>query len=255
MPMDRDRLIIFFEELRKRLIIIIVLVFLFAIVSFSFSDQVRHLLLLPGQMSFFGFEARGIDLQLIFLTPAEALMANLKLAFITSATITLPIILYQLVALITAAAGMARRSAFVLAILMYLLFILGFSFAYFVGLPFALNFFLGFAAADLVPNFSFARYISFTTTFLFSFGLVFQLPVVFWFLGSIGLLNTAFLKRNRKYALLINVIVSAILTPPDVFSQVLMAIPLMLLYELGIFMVYLANRKKKLVAETTIEVE
>jgi len=63
------------------------------------------------------------------------------------------------------------------------------------------------------------------------------------------------LKRNRKYALLINVIVSAILTPPDVFSQVLMAIPLMLLYELGIFMVYLANRKKKLVAETTIEVE
>lgn len=253
--MDRDRLISFLEELRKRLIIIIVLVFLFAIISFSFSDQVRQLLLLPGQRSYFGLEARGIDLQLIFLTPAEALMANLKLAFITSTMVTLPIILYQLVALITVAAGMARRAAFILAFAMYLLFILGFSFAYFVVLPFALNFFIGFAAADLVPNFSFARYISFTTSFLFSFGLVFQLPVVFWFLGSIGLVNTTFLRRNRKYALLIVVVLSAILTPPDVFSQVLMAIPLMLLYELGIFMVYLAWRKKKPSSETAMEVE
>ncbi len=247
--MDRDRLISFFEELRKRLIIITVLVFVFAIVSFTFSDQVRHLLLLPGQQGFLGIAARDIDLQLIFLTPSEALMANLKLAFITSATVTLPIILYQLVALITAAAGMAKRAAIFLALTMYILFLLGFSFAYFVALPFALNFFIGFASADLVPNFSFARYLSFTTTFLFSFGLVFQLPVVFWFLGSIGIVNTTFLRQNRKYALLIIVIFSAILTPPDVFSQVLMAIPLLLLYELGIFMVYLAWRKKKPVLE------
>jgi sec-independent protein translocase protein TatC len=245
LPMDRDRVILLFEELRKRLIVITVLVFVFAVISFSFSDQIRHLLLLPGQRGYFGLEARGIDLQLIFLTPSEALMANLKLAFITSATVTMPILLYQLVAMITAAAGMARRSAFFLALVMYILFSLGFSFAYFVALPFALNFFIGFAAADLVPNFSFARYISFTTSFLFSFGLVFQLPVVFWFLGSIGILNTAFLRSNRKFALLIIVVFAAILTPPDVFSQVLMAIPLLLLYELGIFMVYLARRKSK----------
>jgi sec-independent protein translocase protein TatC len=243
LPMDRDRLILLFEELRKRLIIIIVLVFMVAIVSFYFSDQIRHLLLLPGQSGFFGLEARGIDLQLIFLTPSEALLANIKLAFITSATVTLPIILYQFVAMITAAVGMARRSAFFLALVMYILFLLGFSFAYFVALPFALNFFIGFAAADLVPNFSFARYISFTTSFLFSFGLVFQMPVVFWFLGSIGILNTTFFRRNRKFALLVIVVFAAILTPPDVFSQILMAIPLLLLYELGIFMVYLARRK------------
>ncbi len=255
MPMDRNRLINFFEELRKRLIIMIVLVFIFAIVSFNFSDQVRQLLLLPGKSSYFGLEARGIDLQLIFLTPAEALMANLKLAFITSAIVTMPILLYQLVVLITAAAGMARRSAFVLAIVMYLLFVIGFSFAYFVALPFALNFFIGFAAADLVPNFSFARYISFTTSFLLSFGLVFQMPVVFWFLGSIGLVSTVFLRRNRKYALLIVTIISAILTPPDIFSQVLMAIPLMFLYELGIFMVFLARRKNKPGPETEPEAD
>ncbi len=233
------------EELRKRLIIITVLVFIFAIVSFNFSDFVRNILLMPANLAYAGLDSSGLDMQLIFLTPSEALMANIRLAFITSATVTLPIILYQLVALVMAVVGRPRGAAFLLTLVMYILFVLGVSFAYFVVLPYALNFFVGFSAADLVPNFSIARYISFTTTFIFSFGLVFQLPVVFWFLGSIGLISTTFLRRNRKYALLIIMIVSAILTPPDIFSQVLMAIPLLILYELGIFMVYLANRKKK----------
>jgi len=242
--MDRNNLIPIFEELRKRLIIITVIVFVFAIVSFAFSDQVRHILLMPADLAYEDLAGQGIDLQLIFLTPSEALLANLKLAFITSATVTLPVILYQLVALILSVAGMNRKRAILLTLIMYILFILGISFAYFVVLPFALNFFISFSAADLVPNFSFARYISFTTSFIFSFGLVFQLPVVFWFLGSIGILNTTFLRSNRKFALLIIVIFASVITPPDVFSQVLMAIPLMILYELGIFMVYLARRKK-----------
>lgn len=242
--MEKNKLISFIEDLRKRLIIITATVFIFAIVSFAFSDQVRHILLLPGEMAYSMLETEGLDLQLIFLTPSEALLANLRLAFITSATVTLPIILYQLLALVMTAVGRAKKTVVILTMVMYILFALGLSFAYFVVLPFALNFFISFSGPDLVPNFSIARYISFTTSFIFSFGLVFQLPVVFWFLGSIGLVNTAFLRRNRKYALLIIVILAAILTPPDVFSQVLMAIPLLLLYELGIFMVYLASRKK-----------
>jgi sec-independent protein translocase protein TatC len=242
--MEKNDLIRLFEELRKRLIIITVTVFVFAIISFSFSEQVRHILLIPGDMAYAGLETEGLNLQLIFLTPSEALLANIRLAFITSATITLPFILYQLLALAMSVAGRAKKTALILTMVMYILFAMGLSFSYFVVLPFALNFFIGFSGADLVPNFSIARYISFTTSFIFSFGLVFQLPVVFWFLGSIGLVNTAFLRRNRKFALLIIVIFAAILTPPDIFSQVLMAIPLMLLYELGIFMVYLASRKK-----------
>jgi len=242
--MEKNDLIRLFEELRKRLIIITVTVFVFAIISFTFSEQVRHILLIPGEMAYAGLETEGLNLQLIFLTPSEALLANVRLAFITSATITLPFILYQLLALAMSVAGRAKKTALILTMVMYILFAMGLSFSYFVVLPFALNFFIGFSGADLVPNFSIARYISFTTSFIFSFGLVFQLPVVFWFLGSIGLVNTTFLRRNRKFALLIIVIFAAILTPPDIFSQVLMAIPLMLLYELGIFMVYLASRKK-----------
>ncbi len=242
--MEKTDLIRLFEELRKRLIIITVTVFIFAVISFTFSEQIRSILLLPGKMAYAGLEAEGLGLQLIFLTPSEALIANLRLAFIASATVTLPVILYQLLALAMTAVGRSKKTAIILTMVMYILFALGLSFAYFVVMPFALNFFIGFSGADLVPNFSIARYISFTTSFIFSFGLVFQLPVLFWFLGSIGLVNTTFLRRNRKFALLIIIIFAAILTPPDIFSQVLMAIPLMLLYELGIFMVYLASRKK-----------
>lgn len=243
--MDRDRLILIADELRKRLIIITVLVFLFAVISFAYSEQIRHILLLPGEMAYAGLESEGLDLQLIFLTPSEALLANLRLAFITSATVTLPVILYQILALVMTVAGRGKRAALVLTAIMYILFAMGISFAYFVVMPFALNFFVGFSGADLVPNFSIARYISFATSFIFYFGLVFQLPVVFWFLGSIGLVDTTFLRRNRKFALLIVVIFAAILTPPDPFSQVLMVIPLMLLYEMGILMVAISSRKKK----------
>lgn len=243
--MEREKLLQILEELRKRLMIIAVAVFLFAVIGFYFSDYVRHVLLLPAEMAYAGLGAGEIKMQLIFLTPSEALLANLRLAFVTSALVTLPLILYQLLAIAMVVVGKTKRFALLLTVVMYVLFGLGISFAYFVVLPFALNFFIGFSGADLTPSFSIARYISFTSSFILSFGLVFQLPVLFWFLGSIGLLNTSFLRRNRKFALLIIVIFASILTPPDIFSQVLMAIPLMLLYELGIFMVYLAGKKKK----------
>ncbi len=243
--MEREKIIRLFEELRIRLMIIAGAVFLFAIISFTFSDQVRYILLMPADMAYAGLEEGGLDLHLIFLTPSEALLANLRLAFVTSGIVTLPLILYQLLALAITATGKPRRSALFLTLVMYVLFAMGLSFAYFVVLPFALNFFVGFAGADLVPSFSIARYLSFTTSFMLSFGLVFQMPVLFWFLGSIGLVSTTFLRKNRKFALLIIIIFASILTPPDIFSQVLMAIPLMLLYELGIFMVYLSRRKKK----------
>lgn len=243
--LEKSDIIRLFEELRKRLIIIVVTIFIFAVISFAFIDYVRTVLLLPANLAYAGLDHEGLDLQLIFLTPSEALLANLRLSFITSATVTLPIILYQLVSLATTITGKTRRAAILLTFIMYILFGLGISFAYFVVLPFALNFFIGFSGQDLVPNFSIARYVSFTASFIFSFGLVFQMPVLFWFLGSIGLVNTTFLRSNRKFALLVIIIFASIITPPDIFSQVLMAIPLMLLYELGIFMVYLAWKKKE----------
>ena len=234
--MDREIIVRVLEQFRNRLIFVVVMVFMLAIGCFYFIEEIRLLLTLP---------AEDLEMNMIYLTPPEALMANLRLAFTAAALISLPIILYQVVALIMAVQGKKRRSAFFLTFAMYFLFALGLSFAYFIVFPFALNFFLGFSAGDLVAEFSVARYISFATSFLFSFGLVFQLPLVFWFLGSIGLVSTAFLRRNRKFALLIIIIFSAVLTPPDIFSQVLMTIPLMILYEVGILMVYFTQRRRK----------
>lgn len=231
--MEKPFTIHFLEELRKRLITITVLIFFSAIVCFFYIDEVRRLLVYPG---------KGLEIHMVFLTPQEALLANLHLSFVAGILIMLPILLYQLVALITSLTRRKRKGAFLLTCAMYVLFALGISFAYFVVFPFALNFFLSFASSDLIPRFSISQYLSFAITFLFGFGLVFQLPLVFWFLGLIGVLKSSFLRRNRKYALLVILVVSAILTPPDVFSQILMSIPLLLLYELGIILVNFAQR-------------
>ncbi len=233
--MEKTFTISFLEELRKRLITITVLVFLGAVGCFIYIDKIRQFLVLPG---------KGLEIHLVFLNPQEALLANMHLAFMAGVLIMLPLLLYQLVSLLTTLTRHKRKGAFLLTAAMYVLFALGLSFAYFVVFPFALNFFLSFATADLIPRFSVSQYLSFAITFLFGFGLVFQLPLVFWFLGLIGVLKSSFLRRNRKYAVLIILIVSAILTPPDVFSQILMAVPLMILYELGIVLVDFARRSK-----------
>lgn len=244
--MEKAVLLNFLEDLRRRLVIIFATLLTCSLASFAFSERIRWLLLSPAERA---ASQEGATLQLIFLTPSEALLANMRLALIAGAMIALPLILYQVVALLMTAAGKKRRTAVQLTLVMYLLFVLGLSFAYFVVLPFALAFFIGFSSADLEPSFSVARYISFTAAFIFYFGLVFQLPVVFWFLGSMGLVNTATLRRNRKFALLAVVIFAAVLTPPDPFSQLLMAIPLMLLFEMGIIMVYFATRSRRRLQE------
>lgn len=248
-------------DLRKRLILIVVIVASGAALCYVFVERIRNILLLPTLtpdfIEFFGIFKDGYPyrempaglespVKMIFLTPGEAFMANLRLALVCGLLITLPLVLYQLVALILTARKSRRSGAFVLTAAVCLLFLLGLGFGYFVVFPFAMNFFLSFATVDIGAEWSIGRYLSFAVSFLFAFGLVFQIPLLFWFLGSIGVLNTAFLRRNRRLAIVIILIIAAVLTPPDVFSQILMAIPLLILYECGILLVYLAQRKRAL---------
>jgi len=128
---------------------------------------------------------------------------------------------------------------------MNLLFFLGMAFSYYVIFPLALRFFLGFQTDTLQPLFTISRYISFVVSFLISAGVVFQVPVVFWFMGKIGLLSAHFLRKQRKFAVLVMAIISAVITPPDIFSQLLMLAPLLVLYEMGVFMVRLSERKQQ----------
>lgn len=229
------------DELRKRLIAVAVVIVAAAVICFTFVSQILDFL-----------TAHADGLELIYTTPAEALMSQMRLAFTAGAIITLPFTLYQILAFIMPALRETEKKSVVfLLISMIFLFFLGISFGYFVAFPYALTFFLGFAREGLDPLFTISQYISFVTSFLVAFGLVFQVPLVFWFLGHMSLISSGFLRANRKYAVLIIAIIAAVITPPDVFSQILMIMPLMVLYEVGLLLVRLTERKRAKVQEVT----
>jgi sec-independent protein translocase protein TatC len=223
------------EELRKRLIICLVTVLAATAMSFTLTDRLYAILTAPAG-----------NLQLIFVTPPEAMLAHFRLAFLAGLTLALPMILYQLVAFVMPGLYKEEIKIIIPALLgMVLFFALGVSFAYLAVFPLAVRFFLQFAGESVVPMFTVSNYLSFAANFMFAFGLVFQLPLVFYLLGRLQIVDARFLRTHRKYALLVVAAVSALLTPPDVISQLLMAVPLAMLYELGIWLVVLSRRGRR----------
>lgn len=223
------------EELRKRIIVVAIAVFIAAIICFAFVDQILVFLIAPSG---------GMDL--IYTTPAEALMAQMRIAFTAGAILTLPLTFYQiLIFIMPALRRIEKKTIILLIIAMNLLFFIGMAFSYYAVFPFALRFFLGFQTDALQPLFTISRYISFVFSFIISGGVIFQVPVVFWFLGRMGIVSVQLLRKQRKFAILIMAIISAVITPPDVFSQALMLAPLIILYETGIYLVRLTERKQR----------
>jgi sec-independent protein translocase protein TatC len=125
------------------------------------------------------------------------------------------------------------------------LFIAGGLFAYFVAIPVALRFLLSFSTATIVPMITVKNYIAFVGTMLLAFGIIFELPLVIMFLTRIGIATPKFLAEKRRHAIVLILIVSAILTPPDCFTQALVALPLMILYEIGLLASKMAFSGKK----------
>jgi sec-independent protein translocase protein TatC len=123
-------------------------------------------------------------------------------------------------------------------------FIAGALFGYFIVFPWGFKFFLGFATESIRPLPSMKEYLAFSAKLLLAFGLVFELPMVLTFMARLGIVSVDFLKRNRKYALLLFFAGAALLTPPDVVTQVMMALPLMVMYELSIIGARIFGRKK-----------
>ena len=126
-----------------------------------------------------------------------------------------------------------------------ILFVGGSLFGYFVVFPFGFKFFIGFSNEYVKALPSVKQYFSFSVKLLFAFGLVFELPVVIFFLTKIGIVTPDLLARQRKYAILLTFVMAAILTPPDVITQCMMAGPLIILYEIGILVARLARKKKQ----------
>jgi sec-independent protein translocase protein TatC len=227
------------EELRKRLIICVASLAVTTVIGLMFVDLLRNFLIRPAG-----------DIELIFISPPEALMADFRLALLAGVALALPVLVYQLIAYLLPALEKNEKKLIIPGVFAVMLFFAaGVSFSYFIVFPFTVRFFLTFATDSIQPMFTVSNYLSFAMNFIFAFGVVFQMPLLFFVLGALNIVTPAFLRKSRKYALLIITIVSAILTPPDVVSQIMMAIPLMGLYEIGILMVVFSQRKKQASSE------
>lgn len=225
-------------EIRKRSIICIIAFLLSFSICFVYVEKLNEFIKKPIG-----------ELTLIFTTPSEALLANIRIAAIFGFVITLPILIYQVVAFIYPALYENETKLIMpMIISTMLLFVIGVSFAYFIVYPFTIKFFLNFSSDTLLPYLTISSFISFITNMLITFGLIFQLPCIFWFLGRMGILKPEFLKANRKYALLGILVMAAVITPPDVVSQLLVGIPLYVLYEIGIWAVSISSTSRKKLA-------
>ena len=123
-------------------------------------------------------------------------------------------------------------------------FLSGAAFCFYLDFPIAFQFFMGFATDAIVPMISVEEYLSFALKLLIAFGLVFEMPLFTFFLSKFGILSPAFMRRSRRYAILLIFVMAAVLTPPDVFSQCMMALPMLLLYEVSIYVSAVARPRK-----------
>jgi sec-independent protein translocase protein TatC len=217
------------EELRDRLIKSFIAVGVGFLVAYGFKDRLFEILMQPL------IQVMGQGDTLIFTGLPEAFFTYLKVAFLAGIMAASPVLIYQFWMFV--APGLYRRERRILLPIVFLstfFFVGGALFGYFFVFPIGFKFFLGFANEKIQALPSMKEYLSFSSKLLIAFGLAFELPLVLTGMARMGLVTVDFLKKNRKYALLLFFIGSAIITPPDVVSQIMMAFPLMLLYEISI---------------------
>jgi len=227
------------EELRKRLIICAIAIGIGFVISYIFSKQLFSFLILPLT------KVLPTDSRLIFTNLPEMFIAYIKVALIAGIILAIPVIFYELWMFLAPALYQKEKRYFIPFVLFSsILFVAGSLFGYSVVFPYGFKFFISFATEDIQALPSVKQYFSFAIRLLLAFGLVFELPVVVFFLTKIGLITPDSMKRFRKFAILSSFIVAAILTPPDVATQIMMALPIIILYELSIIISKGIYRKK-----------
>lgn len=228
------------EELRKRLIRI--LIALGIVFSFCYWKSVYLFNFIKKPLVF--YLPPNSTLSMLKLT--EGFLTELKLSFMAAVFFAMPYILYELWKFIAPGLYAHEKkyvSGFVISA--SILFFSGAFFCYEFVLPIAFKFFLTYATDGISANLSLSWYLSFVVKIMLGFGVVFELPVIVFFLAKIGIVNHKMLKKYRGYSIVGIFLIAAILTPPDVVSQVLMAIPLLFLYELSIFVAKIFGKKEE----------
>jgi len=238
-------------ELRTRLMWSLGAFFVAFIGCFFFAKDLFNLLVVPYKWAVIW---SGLDVtksELIYTAPQEFFFTQVKVAMFGAVVIAFPVIASQLYKFVAPGLYKNERSAFIpFLIASPILFLLGGALVYFFFTPMVMWFFLsmqqapedGEMAISLLPRVS--EYLSLIMTLVLSFGLVFQLPVVTTLLARVGLLTSQWLREKRKFAIVIAFVVAAVLTPPDPLSQIGLALPTILLYEIAIYAARLVERKR-----------
>lgn len=240
MPDHEMSLVDHLEELRRRLIYSALAFLVAAIVSYSYSEEILMFLLRPAEP--FIESGRG---EIVFRELGEAFMLQLRVAVYAGLVLSTPVLLYQAIAFVLPALEPGEKRLLLIVLPSFvLLFVTGVLFAYFIFLPFTVRFFSTFTVGGMKSLISAGALIQFSLNFVLPFGVLFELPLLVAVLTRLGLVTPAFLGRNRKFAVLAIFVIAAVLTPPDVISQTMMAVPMLALYEGSIWVSRLVKPRR-----------
>jgi sec-independent protein translocase protein TatC len=214
------------QELRRRLIIIILAVAVGSLVSYFYAAELVHYITAPAG-------------KLYYMSPAEAFFTYLRVSFFAGFLLALPIVLYQIWAFVVPAlTAKEHMASLILVPSSVVLFFIGLAFSYVFVLPAGIKFFMGFATENLQPLLSLGEYLSFVISFLLPFGFIFELPLFITVMAKFGLISSKFLTGKRKHVLVLSFVVGAVISPtPDIFSQTMVAVPVIVLYEFSVLIV------------------
>ena len=222
-----------FEEMRKRIIITLIVFILFLCASFIFVQDIYH------------FLVKDLPFKLAILGPTDIMFVYLMIATVTAIAATIPVAAHQIWLFIKPAMSKREQKVTLCYIpALFFLFLLGIAFGYFVLSPIVLAFLMSLSGEMFNTFFTTEKYFKFLLHLTLPFGVLFELPVVIMFLTSLGVLNPYRLQKVRKYAYFVLVIISVVVTPPDFISDVLVIIPLILLYESSISLSKIVYKKK-----------
>jgi sec-independent protein translocase protein TatC len=221
------------EELRKRIIISAIAFIVFFIVGFIYVVDI------------YKWFVRGLDIKLMVLGPSDIMWIYFMIATVIAIICTIPVLAIQIWLFVRPALRPVERKITLTYVpALFLLFISGLAFGYFVIFPMVFKFLVSLGGNMFVTNFTAERYFQFIMNMTLPFGVLFELPVVVMFLTSLGIINPFILSKIRKYAYFVLIVVAVVITPPDFMSDFVVTIPLLLLYEISINLSKFVYRKK-----------
>ncbi|WP_326909520.1 twin-arginine translocase subunit TatC [Sedimentibacter sp. MB31-C6] len=226
------------SELRKRIFVIVIVFLTVAVVGFNFCDDLVALLV---------DKAKEIGYQMVYIAPGELFSQYIRLAIVGGLVLSSPVILFEVWLFVKPALMKKEKTTMFLSLLAGLIcFLLGTLFAYFVVVPVTLTFFISVDQNHSIqPTITIQNFVSFVLTTLITFGAIFEMPVVTILLSELGLLKTEWLIKSRKAVIVVIFIIGAIITPPDIISQILVALPMILLFEISVLISRVIRKRKR----------